>query len=210
MQDSDKSPQQSSAAAAAGADLVQLARRKAILRGMGKAAAVAGASVPLSSLATVKLQVQKTDGKFYHCSVSGNMSVMLSAGHTHVICTGKTPYSYKSKDGQCTDSNKTRANWPAWPNNGTYAIVKTSTSGGTVHYPNAQFNAVFGSGSTTKIGSLVNAGTSDEAHWVAALLNANLFDTTTFPHSPQEVISHYQNASIRSAAIAFYKLVNTT
>lgn len=198
-----------SGAAPQRAESVQIARRKAILRGLGKTAAIAGAATPLSSLATQRLRIDKSDGKSYHCCVSGHMSVMMSAGHDHVpVCHGKKPSIYCSKDKQCnnTTANKSKHNWPQWPNDGTQACVRTAASGGTAYTPNAQFSQVFKGGSATMMGALLNtAATSDEAHWVTALLNANK-NPSTFPHKPEEVLKHYTEQ--RDVALKFYKLVN--
>lgn len=187
-------------------DSVSIARRKAILRGLGKTAVVAGAAVPLRSLAGAgdRYRFKKHDNKYYHCSVSGHMSVMMSRNPGSVPdCSGKPHSHYKSSDGKCETNAKGK--WTNWRSDGTLAFCYKHSSNGSYCRPMDKFNAVFGSGSAKMLGELVNYTTAtDESHWVAALLNSDL-RATTFPHSPQQVIAHYQDSSKRAVALAFYR-----
>lgn len=185
------------------------ARRKAILKGLGKTAAIAGAAAPLSSLAGARLRFDKA-GQNMHCSVSGQMSVLMSGAVTSIpVCMGLLPskYRYVNGGGNPTawngqQNNIAKANWPEWP--GTTNAFVTGING-TAFTPAATFAQVFGSGSSTKIGLLVEGqGLADEAQWVAALLNAQRFPAK-FPHTNAEVIAQYGDVSRRASALALYQ-----
>jgi hypothetical protein len=186
-----------------------IARRKAILKALGKTAAVAGVASPLSSLAAARLRYE-SNGKNYQCSVSGNMSVLRSVSAESVaVCSGKSPVSYKSVNGQCTAGTIQASNWPQWPakwldGSNKAVCYKLAGQAGTPYLPTATFSQVFGSGSTKKIGAMLNDGDID-AQWVAALLNATKYPTT-FPHTPEEVIRQYNDTTKRAAALSFYQL----
>lgn len=200
------SPADAESAAPGGVQTI--ARRKAILKALGKTAAVAGVASPLSSLAAARLRYE-SNGKNYQCSVSGNMSVLRSVNPASVpVCSGKSPVSYRSKDGSCTDAGATVANWPMWPvlsvNGVNKPVCHTQAGqGGTPYLPTAEFRAVFGSGKGKRIGKMINDGDAD-AHWVAALLNATKYPTT-FPHTPEDVIRQYNDPAKQAAALSFYQ-----
>lgn len=187
-----------------------IARRKAILRALGKTAAVAGvAATPLSSLAASKLRYE-SNGQSYLCSVSGNMSVLHSAGAANIpICSGKKLSDYQSVliNGSRDATKSNAANWPTWPNTvikGVSKAVVYTGSGfsGTAYKPTAMFSQIFGGGDTRKIGQMVNDNVPD-AHWVIALLNANQ-SPTTFPHTAEQVIAQYADPNKRAVALSFY------
>lgn len=180
------------------------ARRRALLKGLGKTAAIAGAAMPLRSLAgSGRMRLKKTDNKNYNCSVSGNMSVMLSTGADALPqCSGKPPSHYCSNNGRCDNDDKAR--WTNWWNDGASAVCYKNTARTLYCRPTTSFNSVFGSGPSTMIGALCNlAIPTEETHWVTALLNSNVRETT-FPHSPEQVIALY-GSSNRAAAYAFFK-----
>lgn len=185
-----------------------IARRRAILKGLGKTAALAGAATPLSSLAgsNTRMRVLKTDAKYYNCSVSGNMSVLMSQGTANLTtCSGKAHSYYSANDSPKSCTTNARARWPTWPTDGVNAVCYLQ-SGTTALYcnPMTHFNTVFGAGSTTMFGALCNLSTpTSESQWVAALLNANV-RAATFPDNPERVIALYKDTATRAAALSFY------
>lgn len=187
----------SDAAAPIGASGIEMlqsaARRRALLRGLGKGAAIAGASMPLSSLATYgeRKKLVKKDLKNYHCSVSGHMSVMLSGGVTQVpTCAGK-PRSYW----------KTRSYWPYLKNNQPACYF-----GSVLRSHNESFFDCFGWSLTTRsIGNCIDDGDSEEADWVCAVLNANIA-AHNYPYSSAAVVNHSKGLNMnKAAALAFHQ-----
>jgi hypothetical protein len=155
--------------------------------------------MPLRSLATggdkPGMRLHKYDNKDYQCSVSGNMSVIMSGGvTTPPACIGKNATYYK-----------TRGNWPKY-NYTPVCIVRKN--GGNVYYnQSARFCDVFDNASATQnsIGYLIdNAPTSAEAQWTVAMLNATVVDSS-FPYSTAEVLALYKDAGRRNAALAFFQ-----
>lgn len=185
------------------------ARRKAILKGLGKTAAVAGAAIPLSSLAGARLRYESA-GKNFHCSTSGHMSVLMSGAVTQIaVCQGLLPSEYKFFHNSSSTWNGTsigKGKWARWPNNGTNAICVGVN--GTAFTPIATFSQVFGAGpsdpNTDKIGFLVTGGTAS-GQWITALLNAQRYPSK-FPHTPAEVIAQYTgDATRKAAALSLYE-----
>jgi len=173
--------------------LVSTTRRRALLKGMSKGAALAGAAMPLRSLATGDkpgMRLPK-DGKVYLCSVSGNASILHSAVSLNTTCSGKSCAYYKS------DTSGKRPTWPKDATNQPICIV-----GSVTHSPSKTFFQVFGGGSQKSIGWLVDQA-GDEGHWVTAMLNATIM-TPSFPYSTAEVLNLYQGAS-QAAALVFFK-----
>lgn len=175
--------------------LASASRRRALLKGLGKATAVAGAAIPLRSLATGEKNLRlPKNGKNYRCTVSAQASLLHSAAATlPPACSGKPLVHY------CTHSN-----WPQVNNQpvcwvGAGSFPKTASL-------NTVMNA--GSGTTRSAKSLAELladyPTSDEAHWVVALLNAYK-DAPSFPYSTSQVRDLYANTTKRADAIAFFR-----
>lgn len=190
--------------------LQSIARRKALLKGLGKGAALAGAAVPLRSLAGggggERKRLRKTDGKDYRCTVSGQMSVILSAGGTAPDqCWGHPCSKYRSNSGRC-DTNQS-ADWPGWKKdvNSNAFCYKDSRSTNSACYPRSSFANVFGGGSTNRLGELCNNGnmSNDEVVFCVALLNSNLCPDS-FPDLPEDVIGAYKSDK-RASACTLYR-----
>lgn len=191
------------------ASQTNLARRKAILKGLGKTAAVAGAAAPLSSLAGARLRYVKNNANF-HCSVSGAHSVLVSGSVQSIAqCSAAVPATYGPKDGTWNGADVTPAKWPGWPTDGTQA--RTLSKDGLFRNPAATFLSIFGGGSSSLAGNILrNTPSSDEAHWLTALLNAQKYyngGNGTWPHSPQQVLAHY-GSTAAVTALALYKDIN--
>lgn len=179
-----------------------LQRRRLLLRGVGKGAAVAAAVVPIQSLATPSLIVRL-------CTVSGVQSNVGSGrtGGTTATCQGFAP-------GHFADLK----NWPG------YSADPSERSefqiGNLSFTEQSPFNAngLFGNGSnSTLIGifTLPNQAEPDQV-WAAALLSAVKKGLTGlagsgamekplyFPYTASEVLDLY-NSSRKEAAESFFR-----
>lgn len=179
-------------AAIAAAGLDSVSRRRTLLKGVGKAGALAGAALPLRGLATGDKPGMRLvkDGKNYLCSVSGNNS-LTHASHaaSSVSCSAKSVSFYQNT-----------SNWPRSAANTPICIV-----GGSTFDPTKRFSDVFGSGSsTTLLGLLQARSPGNEAHWLVAMLNATKM-SPTFPYSTTEVKALYTNVATRDAALSFFR-----
>lgn len=200
------------AANAAAVDLQSIARRRAIVKGLSKGAALAGAAVPLQTLAVSgqRMKLKKTDGKWYQCSVSGNTSVMVSQNPAALTQCGAQAPGYYTSIG-AVDITLT-SNWPTWPQKSVNGVARAvcygTLSGTTAFQPTARFSEVFGwqgAGNRRIGGYIKNYPTSDEAQWVTAALNATKFETS-FPFSVSDVVRMSQLPPDRkAAALAFFK-----
>lgn len=200
------------AANAAAVDLQSIARRRAIVKGLSKGAALAGAAVPLQTLAVggQRMKLRKaTGGPFYQCSVSGNTSVMVSQNPDGLTqCGAQTPSHYKPLAGA---GNVTHDNWPTWPSLSVNSVDSAVCYGlnGAAYLPTAAFSSVFGwtdsAGKT--IGQYVkNRPNDDETQWITAALNATQF-SATFPYTVAEVVAMSQPTyANRVNALAFFKV----
>lgn len=171
-----------------------VARRRMLLKGAGKGAAVLAATVPIQTLATQS--VLTFDG-LHQCTVSGAMSGVHSATPLGTpTCTGYSPSRYA-----------VLSFWPNYKNPGK-GIDPLLSVGGVSFNQATPFSTVFGGGSTTTLTSLVtNTPTSDEAVWVTALLNA--FKNATvpslnFPYTPTQVRAFYSSPQA-AQALSFFR-----
>ena len=171
----------------------QVSRRRALLKGVGKGAAVLAAAVPIKSLATTTVTADK-----HLCSVSGSMSGVRSVTTGMVTCGGRKFSLYKPVGSWPIDGMSQEV-----VNNGTSNFLRSTTN----------FGAVFGNGLTgaaytmaTMFGAGVSDATAiDEAHWIVALLNAKNYPAT-FPYTPAEILAQYAaGGATRLNALTFYK-----
>lgn len=164
------------AAAQAGPGLNALQRRRLLLRGVGKGAAVVAAAVPMQSFANSILKTQGPPERL--CTVSGVGSILPSAApQIDGVCSGKTASYWQNLD---------QASWP---------IPKTT-----------KFKRVFGGSNTITFQTLMAGSTSTEQTFARAYLNAKVGSVTsppTFPYSPGEVVKFYQGTN-RATAEAFF------
>ena len=175
--------------------LASTSRRRLLLKGLGKAGAVAGAAIPLRGLATGEknLRISKS-GKDYRCTVSAQASLLHSAAASPPpVCTGNSVTYY------CTDSN-----WPQY-NSKPVCLVGSTRYLQTATLDNVMgFNGgVTGSDKTLKV-LVNNFGSTDAACWVVALLNAEMC-RSTFPYTTSEVQALYADAAKRNAAATFFR-----
>lgn len=208
---------------------VSIARRRALLKGLGKGAALAGAATPLSSLAGSgqRMKLVTATGNVVLCSVSGNMSVLVSASTASLPqCTGSQISSYQSTTSASTTKTATATTSSTGSTVSATSSGTTATTGTYAKWPSeavsksylpaTSFKSVFGVSVPVATSSGVKAEATlgylidlkpptDESYWVMALLNA--CRDANYPYSPTDVITQYQNAGKRSAALAFHKMV---
>jgi len=177
-----------------GLEPVQTARRRLLLNSMVKGSALAASAVPIKTLALTSAVT--AGGQI--CSASGVESVAHSRATALPTCLGKSPTFFK-----------TVSNWPG------YSSPTATCKVGTLTFTqNSTFTFVFGSGSSRggyKLIDILNsAPSSDEAFWIAALLNAiKPLSTATFPYTPSEVVALYAGSQ-KTSATKLFKIVNSS
>lgn len=167
---------------------IAVARRRALLRGVGKGVAVLAATAPIQTLAGQSLLT--FDGN-HQCSVSGQHSGVHSATPTNTpLCGGYSPNYWGQR---ATDGTSPLQTWPT-------------------NYQ-ATFNSIFTQSSiTATLFQIMDNGgqqylNSDERHWLGAYLNA-LSGSFNFPYSGADVIAYYNQGSgspAYEAALTFFK-----
>jgi Tfp pilus assembly major pilin PilA len=192
-----------------------MGRRREILRRIGKASVIAGASAtPLAAMATGTRRWCRHPIDTTRCvqaSISGMGSVVMSAQASNEVC-GKKCSHYAST-----------SNWPSSCSNGTSSIVCNSSTDSN----NTRFKTAFKcdvAGTFDSLGVAISNSNcllnkslptlcrdysnSVEAHWATALGNANKLASPTtgapFPYTPAQVVGHYGDAGMRASAYAFY------
>lgn len=157
------------------------ARRRILLKGLGKGSAALAVVVPIQTLAATTII-----GGTKLCTVSGVQSNVGSQNPgVQTFCSGYQPNHYA-----------TLANWPA-----------TTTVDGITFTQTTPFNVVFSSGVTTELlAILTNSPLSDEAVWVTALLNAINPASVNFPYTPTQVRAFYiGGGQLATDALAFFR-----
>ncbi|MDO8263480.1 MAG: hypothetical protein Q7T21_09650 [Gallionella sp.] len=158
-----------------------IARRRILLQGVGKGAAVLAATVPIQTLAG---QSVLTPGGLHQCTISGAHSGVHSTTTTTTVCGGYSiaHWAAGNANGNGPPSNP----WPTLPSPWTHT---TST------------NLVLISSSLT--GALIRvmrlSPTSPEAHWICAWLNAlweeQHLGSLHFPYTGTQVLAYYNLGS---------------
>ncbi|WP_157979415.1 hypothetical protein [Rhodoferax ferrireducens] len=171
-----------------------IARRRILLQGVGKGAAVLAATVPIQTLAGQSLLT--FDGK-HQCSVSGMTSGVHSKTPTNTpVCGGYSPGWWGQS---MTVSGKLvpKRTWPALPKFWTY---KTKCS--TVFTK----RTLTGNPTLFEVMNPPNFANTDEFHWICAWLNA-LSTSFNFPYTGQQVLDFYNSTSstVYEDALAFFK-----
>ncbi len=176
-----------------------IARRRAVLKGIGKGSAVMVAAVPIHTLAANTIL---GGGKL--ATVSGSQSV-ISSQQTgpQTISSGYAPSYYE-----------TVANWPNYTvSSSTKKSEDSATANSAVNgiavNPDEKFKDIFGHGSRTKLLDILkNSPASDEAAWVTALLNAIKNPAGfNYPYSAPQVLAFYNDTNPLKVAqaLAFFK-----
>jgi hypothetical protein len=171
---------------------IQASRRRLLLNGMVKGSAIAASVVPIKTLAFTSAVT--AGGQI--CSASGVQSMAHSKATGLPTCRGRPPGYFK-----------TLSNWPGYsaPDATATGVVGTFT-----FTQNSTFGAVFGAGSTSTLISILTAQTSsDEAFWIAALLNSIMpLSTAVFPYTPSEVLALYSSPQ-KSSATDLFRIINS-
>lgn len=171
---------------------VELARRRVLLKGLGKGSAALAVVVPIQTLAANTII-----GGTKLCTVSGVQSNVGSHNTgTQTTCSGYQPSHYA-----------TLANWPGYSSSPARA---TNTVDGITFDETAYFNTVFGGGSSSsnaaKLLTIVTSGSPEpEQVWVTALLNAIKNPVGfNFPYTPTQVRAFYAGPQA-AQALAFFR-----
>lgn len=172
---------------------IQASRRRLLLTGMVKGSAIAASAVPIKTLAFTSAVT--AGGQI--CSASGVQSMAHSKVKGLPTCQGRQPGYFKIV-----------SNWPGYS-----APDATCTVGSFTFTQNSTFASVFGPGSTrggsTLISILTDHTSSDEAFWIAALLNSiRPLSTFVFPYAPVEVLALYSSPQASSATDLF-RIINS-
>lgn len=177
---------------------IHTSRRHLLLRGMLKGSAVAASVVPIKTLA----QTTSVTRDNQICTLSGVQSAAHSAVSRSIpTCAGYPPAHFQ-----------TLSNWPGY--------VAASTISGkekdafaenavpTHFFETSKFRDVFPGGSNNRLLDILNsAPNSEEAHYIAALLNAiRPLSTYVFPYTPAEVVGFY--STNRSKAFELWKKID--
>ncbi len=170
-----------------------LARRRALLKGLGKGSAALAVVVPIQTLAATTI----LDGTKL-CTVSGVQSNIGSHRTDGTVCRGYAPSYYA-----------TLSNWPGYA--ATNPPHATNTVDGITFNETAYFKAVFGGGSpgpgnAARLLTIVTSGSpADEQVWVTALLNAIKNPAGfNFPYTPSQVRAFYAGPQA-AQALAFFR-----
>lgn len=171
-----------------------LARRRMLLKSLGKGATVATAvSVPMHSLAAIGTLSVTANGK--RCTMSGTMSGVHSKETVKEVCQGFVPTKYQ-----------TIANWPGTHNTVAGVTHVSNTVNGITFTDESTIQSLFSSyGNKKLLQKLQDAPSSDQAVWITALLNSLNPSALNYPYSPKQVLDLYNDTNTRAAALDFFR-----
>jgi hypothetical protein len=176
-----------------------LARRNMLLKSLGKGSVVvAAASIPLRSLATTGTitNVGKDGAPAVRCGISGMMSGVHSRETFTTVCSGYSPGRYKKIE-----------NWPNYRPSTGNAINRVD---GIEFKKGTPFKTVFGGTNSAGLLDIMQGdSSSDEFHWITALLNAvgGAPSSFYFPYTASQVRAFYMGSGqyTRAQALNFFK-----
>ncbi|WP_295954242.1 hypothetical protein [Rhodoferax sp.] len=173
-----------------------MARRRMLLKSLGKGSSViAAAAIPMHTLAATGTLAKTANGM--RCTVSGNQSAIHSQTTVSDVCVGYSPGYYKMVS--------------HWPNYNSTTTLATNSFDTKTFTQNSKFSDVFGGsssiGSITLIDIMKSYPSSEEFHWIAALLNSLPGSpATNFPYFASKVVGFYLAAEpMRTNALNFFK-----
>lgn len=172
-----------------------VARRRLLLKGVGKGTAVLVAAVPIQTLAGQSLLT--FDG-LHQCSISGMQSGVHSATPSNTpVCGGYSISHWALSDGS-NPPKPPSGRWPSLPSSWTYATHINS-----VLSPNSL------TGNPTLFQVMNAFASTPEAHWICAWLNAlweeQHVGTLKFPYTATQVLDFYNlPAAPRADALLFF------
>lgn len=175
-----------------------MARRHMLLKSLSRgSAAVAAAAVPMHTLAgTGTITNTGTNGKAIRCGISGMMSGVHSRETFTQTCSGYSPGKYK--------------NIANWPNYNSTTNDATNSVNGIPFNKSTKFKAVFGGGLNSGLLDIMQGNaSSDEFHWICALLNAvgGAPSSFYFPYTASQVVAFYKGTGpySKAQALEFFK-----
>lgn len=184
-------------------------RRRYLLKGIGKGAALLSAVAPIQTLAGQTLLT--FDGK-HQCTVSGMHSGVHSTTPKSLVCGGYSPGWW----GQSVDNTPPLRpkRWPALPSPYTYeakCVVVFSNS--TLRTEDGERPTLFQIVEPQQSGNRFS--NTDEYHWVSAWLNAVAqsdpaysYAKFNFPYTAAEVLAFYNagaGSDVYTNALTFFK-----
>jgi hypothetical protein len=184
---------------AGSAGLSSPARRREVLRTLGKASAAAGAAGPLSAMAGGSGRPWCYKDKTYttctNASISGAGSVIQS------VAPGSTPHGGKP----CSHYGNS-SNVPSSCSGKKFKELISCSGSDSKGVADTKASCLF----NRTVADICSAEpNSQEAHWITAYCNAvSRYSATpsvsNFPYSPSEVNGFYGNANKRAAAYSFF------
>lgn len=185
MHDSNETPSTHASATQAEHNNVRMtgpdfARRHALLKGLGRGSAIVAAVTPIKTLALTQSATQ--NGKM--CTLSGVGSAVHSSSTALPTCGGLSPGWYKTPSHwPFYDSTNNKSSFPV----GSKRINEKFGDGilGGDAQKDTAFNAIFSGGSSNGMFYIMlNEESTDEFHWIAALLNAVYYASGGWPKAP--------------------------
>lgn len=170
-----------------------LARRRMLLKGLGKGAAVLAVAVPLKTLASNSSTCTppgNNGAPAIRCGISGMQSA-IGSRQTYTVCEGYSPGWWK----QGSDDTPSRT----WPKD---SYGKTT--------PDQIVKTIFtkSSETATLYHKMKNGPNDDTWHWICAWLNAlSGGPKGNFPYTGAEVLEFYNGTGpyTSAAALTFFK-----
>lgn len=202
-----------------------VARRRMLLKGLGKGSAVLAAAVPLQTLASQSVFTNpgKDGALAIRCGISGMTSGIHSRDTVTTVCTGYSPGYYKNhawpadinRDAPCTTVCKDSQLK-------TYVCTETKTHQGTTTTTTFRSGTDVtnsNNGKTCKPVAVPSTlfdvidfhESSDEYHWICAWLNGmgGAPASWNFPYTGAQVIAFYNGTGpgghTKAQALAFFR-----
>lgn len=181
-----------------------IARRRAVLRGLGSGAALAGSAVPLKALAT---------GTRKHCFHRDTpyKKVKACVSGMHSAIASNMADDWPESPGKHCSHFRGHTNWPK----DGYGNRYCKGHNGQKYLASAPYRQVFncsGGGYNDKsIGEIMdNQYNCPQLHWITACLNATKFEYGSytgvpFCYTPHEVVSLHNDSSRNLDALYFFQ-----
>ena len=175
-----------------------LARRRMLLKGLGKGAAVLAAAVPLKTLATQSSTCThpgNNGAPVIRCGISG-MQSGIGSRQTYTVCEGYSPGWW----GQVLNDSNPRTPKRAWP---TDYNEKCN-----VKFPKEGLNKNGVIPTLYQVMDDPSYANTDTRHWICAWLNAlSGGPKGNFPYTGAEVLAFYNGTGpyTSAAALTFFK-----
>ncbi len=182
-----------------------LARRRMLLKSLGKGSALIAATVPLQSLATSSALLTRNG---LRCSVSGMQSSVHSKQPTSsVICGGYSPGWW----GQEEKNSKPPSPSRPWPSGYATMLCTDKFTKSSLDTNQPQHGATYTRKTLFQVMSDSNFKSTETRHWIGAFLNGFYQSSNDFPYSGQEILDFYNLVSPRTQANkdALYRLITT-